>query len=738
MALAAVGGPVPLAIPRMGREPSAQFIQSLEKSLIERYRPRNADFETLVNAWHGVYYENADMRGDSDSIGRPQLRVSDTRAQNVPETLNIIKSFADAYKRMLVPLPDPRVPRPPGRFPPTLEGQKMAENYQARMKRACWGIWDASQMSIQQVSAAFWLSVCGSVGMVVLPDFELGHATIRYVAPWDIYGIGKMGDDYGLSRCIIAVDEDYWRVQSEFGDLADRNGQAFSDRDVLTAASTAERSATAMRKVRHSIYMDEEWFVRLLGGEVVERPVHHGLGYCPGLVAPLILLPQYVNRGHSVIEQLLPMQLSINYAITLWEEGLKDSMLPTTWVRNAQSVPANWARGRGQLITIGEGGDIGELGGRSSEAMRTVTQHVDLMQRLMELNSGVSRPAVSGNLAGGGPTSGRGIEKAQAAYLAGIEEAQTTQAYFMGRALKYALDMTAATGQHNEIWDADGEDPVTFSWSYGHKDKEAPKDLIFAQEETFTRDELKKVPVPQMSYSPVAHLGMGERLTMALEGLGSNPPLISWNAAVDMVGWERDHPNLRSEIESDLAWRLQIMQREIQVRQGAEPTPDQQPGADVVKTSAATAAGASNPDTMRRDNVGGAGTPTATGVIPGGGAPTGTVTGVTTPGTTPVGTSPVLPPDLSELSGPPPVPEEPTAPLRTTQNLAGQLREELSGVKITGDVVLFGDTLYVDFRDKNRVRRAVGHHADLKVVVKGKKGQNVPASATVVASAEKK
>ena len=48
-------------------------------------------------------------------------------------------------------------------------------------------------------------------------------------------------------------------------------------------------------------------------------------------------------------------------------------------------------------------------------------------------------------------------------------------------------------------------------------------------------------------------------------------------------------------------------------------------------------------------------------------------------------------------------------------------------------MVLFGDTLYVDYRDKNRVRRVVGHHADLKVVVKGKKNTNVPASATVVA-----
>ena len=68
-----------------------------------------------------------------------------------------------------------------------------------------------------------------------------------------------------------------------------------------------------------------------------------------------------------------------------------------------------------------------------------------------------------------------------------------------------------------------------------------------------------------------------------------------------------------------------------------------------------------------------------------------------------------------------------------TQSMAAVLTDELSGVKVNGPVVLFGDTLYVDYRDKNRVRRAIAHHADIKVVVKSKKNANVPASATVVA-----
>lgn len=711
----------PMWLPRMGDRPDIQFIQTLASSLIERYRPRNQDYETLVNAWHGIYYQNADTRYDMDSLGRPQLRVQDVRGQDVPNTYNILKAFADAPKRMLVGLPDPRVPRPAGKFANDLAGQKMAEDYQAKMKRACYGIWDASQMEIQQVDAAFYLTICGSVGMVVVPDFDRGHAVIRYVAPYDIYGIQSAQDDHALSRVIIAVDEDYYKVQSKYGFLADVGGQSFSTKDELTAASTASEPLRNNKTVRHTIYMDESWYIELIGNTVVGE-AHHGLGFCPALICPYVLLPGYVNRGHSAIEQLLPMQLSINFSNTLLEEGLKDAMFPTTWVREPQSVPQNWSRGMGQLITIGANGEIGELGGRSQEAMRTVVQYNDLMQRLMELTSGVSRPALSGNLPGGGPTSGRGIEKASGPYLSGIEEIQTTQGYFMAKALKMALDMTAATGPENEIWERSGDDKVCFSGAFKGQD--------FYEE--FTRDELKSVPTPDMSYSPLAHLGMHERLTMVLQGLGAKPPLISWNAAVDMLGWEKDHPNLRSEIESDLAWRLEIMQREIAVQQGKQPGGDQQPGPDALRTAAAAAAGASSPEAMRQANVGGAGN------IPAGGAPTGNggpvpmMAGAPVGGaaTAPAGTSTDL---LSRLAGgPPPAPQGGGAGIAVTRgSVVDQVRDELVGMPLKGEVLMSGSTVWVDWKDKAAVAKALKHREGLTVRVKGKQ---LPKDASLVAS----
>ena len=128
----------------------------------------------------------------------------------------------------------------------------------------------------------------------------------------------------------------------------------------------------------------------------------------------------------------------------------------------------------------------------------------------------------------------------------------------------------------------------------------------------------------------------------------------------------------------------------------------------------------------------------ATGAAPAGGAPTnGSRMGVSVPAGASA-PSPVLPPGVIEgVAGGPPEPAAPPEGLRTTANLAQQLREELVGVKLNGPVVLFGDTLYVEYQDKNRVQRRVGHHPDLKVVVKGRRGQNVPAHATVVADKQK-
>src|SRR5439155_20195883 len=124
------------------------------------------------------YYSLYARAWNMDSAGKPILRVGDRSTDDMPTTVNIYKGFVDAYKRMLVGLADVRIPRPARRFESTLEGQKQAEQWSERMKRAAYGFWAASQMDVQQVMNAWWLPVCGSHGLLVCPDFDRGHAVI--------------------------------------------------------------------------------------------------------------------------------------------------------------------------------------------------------------------------------------------------------------------------------------------------------------------------------------------------------------------------------------------------------------------------------------------------------------------------------------------------------------------------------------------------------------------------------
>jgi hypothetical protein len=694
--------------------PSMEFVNNLRNNLVQRYQVRNDDYNVLINMWHGNHFLQFDRKDNMDSAGKPILRVSDMGAEAMPQTINILKVFADAYKRMLAALPDIGLDTPGGKFESTIEGQKQAETYVHRMIRACYGIWEASRMEINQVDASWWLPICGAFGMLALPDFKKNHATIQYVAPYDIYGVGKMGDPFALSRCIVTADEDMYKIDAEYKGYID----AYESVIARTTNSSGEYPQEAVnrgRTVRHTIYLDDQWFVRIIGDKMVGR-VKHDLGFCPALIAPFIRLPGWVNRGHSAIEQLVPMQLSIDYAITLFEAGLKDSLYPTTWVKEPQDIPPNWARGRGQLITIGANGDIGEVGGNTS-ALKTVRDHFALMREAMEANSGVSRSAMDGRLSGGGPTTGRGIEKSQGAYLAGVDEIQTVLGDCMSTILKMAMDETA----DHDLWEETPDDTVEFNGI--HDDSPVY--------EKFTRAELKGMPKPEMLFSPMAHLGLHERVNIALQLFNTTPPGLSWEAMVKLHALVRNIPELRLQIESDMAWRNKITADAAKAQQ-----PQQPPGPAGTGTpetaGAAIDAGATNQDTLRRAG--------AAEQVPPAGAPAGPTPPAAADAST--GTASAAPAasagsgDLAAkmkgiMAQPPPDPTgKPTSGLGDSTDQ--QIRNELSTLSLKDAVYLKGMHVEATIRDLKKVKTALEHHKGVTVTVYGKNGPKAK-DATLIA-----
>src|SRR5882672_8402432 len=92
-----------LARPPAGDErPSDQYLQTFRGAMLDRYRDRNDDFDTLVNAWHGTYYQSSGRAWNMDAAGKPILRLWDRSMADQPVPHNIYKGFVDSYKRSLV------------------------------------------------------------------------------------------------------------------------------------------------------------------------------------------------------------------------------------------------------------------------------------------------------------------------------------------------------------------------------------------------------------------------------------------------------------------------------------------------------------------------------------------------------------------------------------------------------------------------------------------------------------
>src|SRR5438132_924373 len=165
-----------LITPPVGRErPSEQFLVGFRQSMLDRFRDRNDDFDTLVNAWHGTYYQTSGRAWNIDAAGKPILRLWDRQMSDLPVPHNIYKGFVAAY-----PL---------------------------------------------SVSAEW-------------PD-KGAYTSFRTRTDLSPTGVATQGGrDDGLSS------------------------------------------------IQHSIYLDEHWFIRMIGDDIVAEDFHD-LGFCPALIPPL-------------------------------------------------------------------------------------------------------------------------------------------------------------------------------------------------------------------------------------------------------------------------------------------------------------------------------------------------------------------------------------------------------------------------------------------------------------------
>lgn len=678
-------------------------VDELKEYMKRTHMGRDRDYYVLVNAYHGNFYRNTDQNWNLDGGGHLLLRSGDRDEGSAPTVANLLKGFVDDYTAPLSELPQIQVPTVRKNF---VDDESMYL-WKERAERVGYGIWAASSMEMRQIEAAWWLPTCGMFAAIALPDFERGHAVIEFCAPWTSYGIPKQGDPFSLSRFMVIAQEDPYRLADRFGD-ENVPADAFAN----TMQDKAENvDTTALRGVEHVIYMDEEWFIRRIGGKTVNR-VFHGLGFCPAVMSPFIMLPDY-TRGHSAIEQAIPMQLSVNYGMSMWDEALKDEIFRTIYVVDPQNVPDNFQRGAGQVITVNPGGAVGEFGGASG-ALKTVAGHVELLQRLMEHNTGSTRVRTEGRLASGGPTTGRGIEQAQGPQRERIGTIQKIQGFYMAKMLRYAALMTADA----KLWEGSVDDEVEFTGQM--------KGVQFM--EKMTRAEIGRCEY-ELMYSPLAGLSLVERVNIGLQLYHADPPLLSWYDMAELHNLVRDVPELRRRIEEDIKWRVDneaqraaAQQLAPTTRQAVQPeaaaaNPAGGPGPQ--DQAATLNAQATNKETLSRAGVGPPAPSAAGAAAKVAGAPAGPVA----PGG-PAAAGPDAAAMASALGAPPAEPTKPlSSGLETARTPTEEVRAALASVtSLNGEVYVDGTkVLCLEWRDVTKVKKATAHIKGITVKAAGKK-----------------
>jgi hypothetical protein len=689
----------------LARDEPQRFISDSDVDTFKEYmkrthQGRDRDYHVLVNAYHGNFYRNTDQNWNLDGAGHLLLRSSDKDDAAAPTVVNLLKGFVDDYTAPLSELPAIQTPTVRTQF---ADDAAMYE-WKERVERVGYGIWAASSMEMRQIEAAWWLPTCGMFGAMVLPDFQRGHAVIEFVAPWSCYGIRKQGDPFSLSRFMVIAHEDPYVLQDRFGKdwVPD---DAFAN--LVQDKAEGKSDPTELRGIEHIIYLDEEWFIRRIGDKTQAR-VFHGLGFCPGIMSQFIMLPDY-TRGHSAIEQAVPAQLSMNYAVSMWDEALQDEIFRTIYVVDPQNVPDNFQRGKSQVITVNPGGAVGEFGGASG-ALKTVAGHVELLQRLMEHNTGSTRVRTEGRMASGGPTTGRGIEQVQGPQRERISTIQKIQGFYMSKLLKYAALMTA----DHKLWESTPDEVVGFTGQM--------KGVHFG--EKMTRAELGRCDF-ELQYSPLAGLSLLERVNIGLQLYHADPPLISWYDMAELHNLVRDVPELRRRIEEDIKWRVENKAKEAKaINAGAAP---EEPGVNPMDTAASLNAGATNKETLARAGAGGGPPPTAAGAAAAVGAG-GTAA-------SPLATEAAGPPAgamEAALREPPAEPRQaPSSGLEVARTTAQEVTAAIQSVpNLRAEVYVSGDTvLCLDWRDVRYVKAAIKHLKGVTVKAAGKK---LPDDATLV------
>lgn len=683
----------------------------LYDELLKVHLQRNIDYFRLHNYYMGNYYDY--MRPDiHDGAGRLILRDNRRTADaRRPLVGNLLKGIVDDYVSLVGQLPDIKVP-PPGTSQASQEFADHKEKFHH-------GVWYASKMVMQMKALAWWNSVMGGCGIVVWPDFEKKHATIRVVAPYCIYGVPDMRDPYRLSKAIVAEKFDYLAVKDEYPQAELKVILQSIDEKYY---SYAQRE----RKVEVVKCFDKDEVVTIIGKKEVAR-ARHDLNFVPVFQIQNIYIPGEL-RGHSDIEQAIGLNEHINFILNAYEEYVLQDIYSPIVVVDPQKVPEDiFPLSPNELIPVNAGGDVRRL--PPGQGATAVDKALQRTQALIEHNTGDPQVRTEGRMRSS-ITTGRGIEKAQGPHFGRIEYRHDIIAFYLEMVNEAVLEMT------NTLFEKDqfvlfGSRPGTGGSMFNIRMKGV---------------DLQHYGYNDVLYSPSQTMGLAERAVFVLQLLGADEPLIDRRTAIEFLGIAPDSPGeMIKRIDEMLEKRIQ---RQVNMQKAASgPTGG---GAEGPASPLEAQAALSSGSTPKGANVGGpaaeqgagpaaaagagggpgaAGQPAASGPEVMGGA-AGASRG-----------APPTPPSFNLPKAPPDLPGPLSTGLEGTQPLIVQVERIISTMNVRGEVYAVGkfaqgeegaeiEILTREFIDSRQIKRVLKRFFGAKVKVRS--ATTIPPDAVLI------
>lgn len=506
-------------------------IVALKKALEDRDRTRNDAYDTILKHYGGGTYTERKKKGSWVKEALSSLMNSGRESDPAPAMrVNLIRPAVLAKVAYMGLPPQIRVPEPPVEL---VGSEEAAMELADKLERVLLGHWKFSNMARRFHDAAWFQGAFGSAVIGVWPDVRHKRPRIFVRSPQNFYADAYDEDGLELKHCLWVEEMDGYAISAKWGEFNAKLDNLQGKEDI---------------EVIH--YIDEEQYAIVIDNkDFAFPPLENKLGKVPVVVVGNIGIPGSIF-GDTDVEEGIETAKEINYQLALVNEQARKNVEPTVVIKEGREVPEDFALGEGGVIEVGQNGDVNVIG-----TIPLPHQHFQLIQQLQAWFDLITdNPAALRGEGFGSILTGKGFNALLSPIASRLSQRRTIFDTAVSQVNRYLLEMWWKFPMLNRKTTLTGDIGKDFFYL------EAEPDDFVIDGEMWTENE-----VFLSAQSFVDRQGTDVEIMQLRQ---QNPPLISWQTAVEMMPYVDNKSRERKRIEDDMRWQAMLMQQ-MQMPQAA-------------------------------------------------------------------------------------------------------------------------------------------------------------------------